>query len=165
MTFSWCVSGSISPTTVWKHECSCVRKGGLSCCARTLFSTMVHSTSSSWITTSFFRIFIAYSSSVAFISASMTFRGTLGKDPSRVQPAVYALLSLALWPRECFYFRPHLPEAPFPEHSQEGEVAEFDFVQADKGRLDGLAAVRLCDPLLTRAQLGFLHSGDKARCV
>ncbi len=73
---SWHVSGGILPTTVWKHEWSCVRKGGLSCWARTLFSTMVHSTSSSWITTSFFRIFIAYSSSVAFISASMTFRGT-----------------------------------------------------------------------------------------
>ncbi|TNN42851.1 hypothetical protein EYF80_046964 [Liparis tanakae] len=64
----------IENAEVWKHECRYVRKGGLSCWARTLFSTMVHSTSSSWITTSFFRIFIAYSSSVAFISASMTFR-------------------------------------------------------------------------------------------
>ncbi|KAA8595033.1 hypothetical protein FQN60_012168, partial [Etheostoma spectabile] len=25
---------------------------------------------------------------------------------------------------------PHLAEAPFPQHSQEGEVAEFDMVQA-----------------------------------
>lgn len=67
------VPGGVSPTTVWKHEWRCVRKGGLSCRARTLFSTIVHSTSSSWITTSFFRILTAYSSSVAFISTSMTY--------------------------------------------------------------------------------------------
>lgn len=59
-------------TTVWKQEWSCVRKGGLSCKARTLFSTMVHSTSSSWITTSFFNILTAYSSSESFRSASIT---------------------------------------------------------------------------------------------
>lgn len=59
-------------TTVWKQEWSCVRKGGLSLSANTLFSTIVHSTSSSWITTSFFRIFMAYSSSVDFISANIT---------------------------------------------------------------------------------------------
>lgn len=59
-------------TTVWKQECSCVRKGGLSFWAKTLFSTIVHSTSSSWITTSFFRILMAYSSSVDFISANIT---------------------------------------------------------------------------------------------
>lgn len=59
-------------TTVWKQEWSAVRKGGLSLWAKTLFSTIVHSTSSSWITTSFFRILMAYSSSVDFISASIT---------------------------------------------------------------------------------------------
>ena len=59
---------------VWKHECSWVRKGGFPDRARTLFSTMVHSTSSSWITTSFFKIFMAYNSSVPFLSANITWR-------------------------------------------------------------------------------------------
>lgn len=68
-----------SRTTVWKQEWSCVRNGGLSCSASTRFSTMVHSTSSSWITTSFFRILIAYSSSVPFLSASITCRKEKGR--------------------------------------------------------------------------------------
>ena len=49
-----------------------MRKGGFPERARTLFSTMVHSTSSSWITTSFFKILIAYNSSAPFRSASIT---------------------------------------------------------------------------------------------
>lgn len=67
-----CVCGFY--TIVWKHECSWVRKGGFPESARTLFSTMVHSTSSSWITTSFFKIFTAYSSSVPLRSASITWK-------------------------------------------------------------------------------------------
>ncbi len=59
---------------VWKVECSCVKNGGFPDSANTLFSTMVHSTSSSWITTSFFRIFTAYKSSVPLRSASITYR-------------------------------------------------------------------------------------------
>ena len=59
-------------TMVWKQECSWVRKGGFPGRASTRFSTIVHSTSSSWMTTSFFRIFTAYSSSVPFRSESMT---------------------------------------------------------------------------------------------
>lgn len=61
------------PTMLWKVECSCVKNGGFPANANTLFSTMVHSTSSSWITTSFFRIFIAYRSSVPLRSASITY--------------------------------------------------------------------------------------------
>uniref|UniRef100_A0A182JI04 Uncharacterized protein n=1 Tax=Anopheles atroparvus TaxID=41427 RepID=A0A182JI04_ANOAO len=57
---------------VWKQECSCTRNGGLVESARTRFSTIVHSTSSSWMMMSFFRILIAYSSSVPLRSASIT---------------------------------------------------------------------------------------------
>uniref|UniRef100_A0A182UYB0 Uncharacterized protein n=1 Tax=Anopheles merus TaxID=30066 RepID=A0A182UYB0_ANOME len=57
---------------VWKQECSCTRNGGLLDRARTRFSTIVHSTSSSWMMMSFFRILIAYSSSVPLRSASIT---------------------------------------------------------------------------------------------
>ena len=39
---------------VWKHECRLVRKGWLAARARILFSVIVHSTSSSWMITSFF---------------------------------------------------------------------------------------------------------------
>src|SRR4029434_11074506 len=63
-------------TTVWKQEWSWVRKCGLSSWASTLFSTMVHSTSSSWITTSFFRILMAYKMSESFISANITYTHT-----------------------------------------------------------------------------------------
>lgn len=84
--------GGVSPgglTTVWKQECSCVRNGGLSSKASTRFSTMVHSTSSSWITTSFFRILTAYSSSVPFRSESMTWgrqQAAVARAPVRPRP-------------------------------------------------------------------------------
>lgn len=57
---------------VWKQECNWTKNGGLDDNAKTRFSTIVHSTSSSWIIISFFRILIAYSSSVPFLSASRT---------------------------------------------------------------------------------------------
>ena len=75
-------------TTDWKQEWSLTRKGGFPDRASTLFSTIVHSTSSSchyypqirsysscftWIMMSFFRIFTANSSSDPFLSASNTF--------------------------------------------------------------------------------------------
>ena len=41
-------------TSVWKQECSPVKNGCLAESARILFSIIVHSTSSSWIITSFF---------------------------------------------------------------------------------------------------------------
>jgi len=59
-------------TMVWKQEWRATRKGGRPCIARTRFSIIVQSTSSSWIITSFLRILIAYSSSVPFRSASIT---------------------------------------------------------------------------------------------
>jgi len=59
-------------TIVWKQECSWTKKGGLFDSASTRFSTIVHSTSSSWIMISFFKILMAYSSSVPFLSASKT---------------------------------------------------------------------------------------------
>ncbi|KYN19936.1 hypothetical protein ALC57_07705, partial [Trachymyrmex cornetzi] len=55
-----------------KQECNCTKKGGLLESASTRFSTIVHSTSSSCIMMSFFKIFMAYSSSVPFLSASKT---------------------------------------------------------------------------------------------
>ena len=61
-----------SLTLVWKHECSAVRNGCLADNARIRFSVMVHSTSSSWIITSFFSTLMAYTSSVPFLSASIT---------------------------------------------------------------------------------------------
>ena len=51
-------------TMVWKQEWSCTRKGGLAASASTRFSIMVHSTSSSCMMMSFFRILMAYNSSV-----------------------------------------------------------------------------------------------------
>ena len=61
-----------SLTTVWKHEWRWTRKGGFPDRASTLFSTMVHSTSSSWMIMSFLRILIAYNSSEPFLSANIT---------------------------------------------------------------------------------------------
>lgn len=46
-------------TMVWKHECNWTRNGGLLGRARTRFSIIVHSTSSSWMITSFFKILMA----------------------------------------------------------------------------------------------------------
>ena len=60
-------------TLVWKHECKAARNGCLADSASIRFSTIVHSTSSSSIIASFFRTFIAYTSSVPFSSASNTF--------------------------------------------------------------------------------------------
>ena len=60
-------------TVVWKHECIWTRNGGFWARARTRFSTIVHSTSSSCIMMSFFNILMAYNSSVPFLSASITF--------------------------------------------------------------------------------------------
>lgn len=59
-------------TIVWKQEWSWTKNGGLFDRASTRFSTMVHSTSSSCMMMSFFKIFIAYSSSVPFLSANIT---------------------------------------------------------------------------------------------
>ncbi len=59
-------------TIVWKQECSWTRNGGFWDKANTLFSTMVHSTSSSWMIISFLRILIANRSSVPLRSASIT---------------------------------------------------------------------------------------------
>lgn len=64
------------PTMVWKHECSWTRNGGLLARARTLFSIMVHSTSSSWMMMSFFRILMAYSSSVPCGDTHTRYRNT-----------------------------------------------------------------------------------------
>lgn len=60
-------------TSVWKQECSWVRNGGFSGRARTRFSIIVHSTSSSWTMTSFFKTLIAKISSVPLRSASKTY--------------------------------------------------------------------------------------------
>ena len=59
-------------TCVWKLQNNSTRNGGLLANARTRFSAIVHATSSSCKTTSFLRIFMAYSSSVPFLSASKT---------------------------------------------------------------------------------------------
>ena len=67
----------IQSTMVWKQECRATRKGGFPAMASTRFSIMVHSTSSSWMITSFLRILIAYSSSVPFRSANTTWTRTL----------------------------------------------------------------------------------------
>lgn len=48
-----------SRTLVWNVQNMCVRNGCSQAKERTLFSTIVHSTSSSIKTTSFFRAFIA----------------------------------------------------------------------------------------------------------
>jgi len=61
-------------TLVWKQECSWVRKLGLLDSARTRFSIIVHSTSSSWTMTSFFKTLTANIWSVPFSSASRTCR-------------------------------------------------------------------------------------------
>ena len=61
---------------VWKHEWSWTRKGGFCARASTLFSIIAQSISSSWIIISFFRILIAYSSSVPFLSANITLNGS-----------------------------------------------------------------------------------------
>lgn len=66
-----------------------MRKGGFPGSASTRFSTIVHSTSSSWITTSFFRILTAYSSSVPFRSESMTWgrqQAVVARAPVRPRP-------------------------------------------------------------------------------
>lgn len=66
-----------------------MRKGGFPGSASTRFSTIVHSTSSSWITTSFFRILTAYSSSVPFRSESMTWgrqQAAVARAPVRPRP-------------------------------------------------------------------------------
>ena len=60
-------------TSDWKHECICTRHFGLSDSIRTRFSIITHSTSSSWTTMSFLRIFIAYNSpGFSFRSARTT---------------------------------------------------------------------------------------------
>lgn len=61
-----------SRSIVWKQECNWTRNGGLLDRANTRFSTIVHSTSSSWMMMSFFRILMAYSSSVPLRSANIT---------------------------------------------------------------------------------------------
>lgn len=60
------------PTIVWKQECKYTRNGGFLGSASTRFSAMVHSTSSSWTTTSFFKIFTANTSFVILCSARTT---------------------------------------------------------------------------------------------
>lgn len=59
-------------TLDWNVENRCVRKGFSQARASTLFSTMVHSTSSSMRTTSFFRTFTAKYCPCPFSSASST---------------------------------------------------------------------------------------------
>lgn len=59
-------------TLVWKEQYRCVRKGLSQARASTLFSTMVHSTSSSISTTSFFRALMAKYSLCPFSSANST---------------------------------------------------------------------------------------------
>lgn len=46
---------------------------------------------------------------------------------------------------------PHLAEAPFPQHSQEGEVAELDFIQAAAQRLARAGVIGLVDHLFSWA--------------
>lgn len=45
----------------------------------------------------------------------------------------------------------HLAEASFTQHSQEGEVAEFDLVQAAGRQLAGASIIGLVDHLFTWA--------------
>lgn len=61
-------------TLVWKVQCRCVRNGLSQARASTRFSTMVHSTSSSINTTSFFRAFTANHSPLFFNSAKKTWK-------------------------------------------------------------------------------------------
>lgn len=63
----------MSLTIVWKHEWSWTKNGGFCDSASTRFSTIVHSTSSSWMIMSFLRIFMANKSSVPFRSANITY--------------------------------------------------------------------------------------------
>lgn len=49
----------------------------------------------------------------------------------------------------------HLAKAAFPQHSEEGEVREFDLVHDVGGHEAGLS-IRLRHHLLAWAQLGFL---------
>ena len=58
---------------VWKHECSDVKNGWFADKARIRFSVIVHSTSSSWIITSFLRTLMAKISFESTFSANMTF--------------------------------------------------------------------------------------------
>ena len=64
-------------TLVWKHECKEVKNGWLADNAKMRFSVMVHSTSSSWMMTSFLRTLMAKTSSVSLFSANIT----LPKEP------------------------------------------------------------------------------------
>ena len=57
---------------VWKHECRAVKYGCWLAKARMRFSVMVHSTSSSWMITSFFSTLIANTSWVFLCSAIIT---------------------------------------------------------------------------------------------
>lgn len=61
-------------TLVWKVQQRCVRKGFSQAKERTLLSTMVHSTSSSISTTSFFRAFTAKNWPFFFSSAKNTWK-------------------------------------------------------------------------------------------
>lgn len=117
-------------TTVWKQEWSCVRKGGLSLWANTLFSTIVHSTSSSWITTSFFRILMAYSSSVDFISASITCRHREGRG----QPEGYGDEE-GFRDRQAFQFLT-LPKLPFPSRARKLKSLNRTRSMLPEGRLN-----------------------------
>ena len=57
---------------VWKQEWRPVRKGGFFCIANTFRSFRVHSTSSSWMIKSFFKLLMAYTSRVPLCSARNT---------------------------------------------------------------------------------------------
>ena len=83
-------------TIVWKQECSCTRKGGLLDMARTRFSIIVHSTSSSWMITSFFRILMAYNSSVPLRSDSTTWWQQDEPNANKVPSAFIGVVRVAI---------------------------------------------------------------------
>lgn len=111
-----------------------MRKGGLSLWANTLFSTMVHSTSSSWITTSFFRILMAYSSSVDFISASITcrHRGAGGRPEGYGDEEGFGDRQSN---RQAFQFLT-LPKLPFPSRARKLKSFNRTRSMLPEGRLN-----------------------------
>ena len=85
---------------VWKHECNETRNGGFSGRARTRFSVIVHSTSSSWIITSFFRILMANSSFVTLCSPNKTWilkYSRIRTYTTRLYTVYYCLYATFFW--------------------------------------------------------------------
>lgn len=109
-----------------------MRKGGLSLWAKTLFSTIVHSTSSSWITTSFFRILMAYSSSVDFISASIT----CGRRKTQWVKGHYERKRLMNFCVSPVFSALTLPKLPFPSRARKLKSLSRTRSMLPEGRLN-----------------------------